>query len=1266
MLGPGRTIKGGLCRPVVSNNNNSKVTPVRRVYLNALLIAAPSITDKLPIINVLRSKLIDNNNNNNNKCNNNSHANVTHINNVNIKSSNNNNNKTTQLNNRNTNSNISKFVISDYDDPELTPTDFVANSVDLSTDDSQSLILDSMNYGYHTITADIGIGDTRMSQSILADSGSTASAITFEALERLGVEYTTQTMDIEIHKKVARNYSGFATTLEVTYNNKTTKVGFLIFNFIDNDSGILLSMHDSFRVGVNHLHTVTERMALEMTRQTRIALRTKKNIPEGKQTIPTPPDIDQLLKINEDIPADGIVTFAADGLLIEFKKEFLDKYGKPDIPDTSHPRVYMSQRMSKLDDEITLQIEAWLKSNVVSEVKLSSAERKYCSPLVPVSVNGKKLRVCSDFRNLNEYIVVSANNIPLPQDAVHWAAGHQVLTSLDMKAGYFQMPLHPSSRKYARFFWKGKYYQYNRVAFGINSAPTYFHGMIAMQFADDPNVFVYFDNIYVGSRVDNAVEVLTRVLKRCNELNIKLNMSKLELFQDFIDVLGFRVGFNKISIHPKRIQTIMGLSLPKDRKQMQSFIGLITYNRNHIVHCNVLLDLLHKEAARLTTPSAKVVWTEELTKAFESCRKGLIHAVTMHTMYPDETAHIFSDASGRGIGGFLCVFRNDECIPIDFFSEYLSHHQRSWNTTHREYAAAVKSCEHWQQLLYGRKVVIHVDHKALLAGAQWALESPLFARWSRVLALLRTEFMWLPGEENVVADALSRLERDDGVAKEDPYFTTEEAQQMINESKSVAKRVIAHINSLNINAVEARPPPMAADVNRKKQAVLLEGVKVDDLPLTPVINQGRLCNYLKPVHHGPKNVTYDAVSLDYREKVPQGWIPTQDTLKEWCKLAHLETGHGGVVAVTAYLLHKQRLPPRASATINKVTADCKLCANLKRRNAVQWDEMKVEAQFPLEKIQMDLFHPITGATAIVIVDVYSGYAWTKVLADNSGAEVGNALLEYISIFGVPNSIHTDQGPEFVNAGLRFLSEVIPFFHTVSVANRPVGRGIVEGRIRLIKDKLTLALAEIKNWRLGLTLATSALNRADRANKPSPEYLMFGRRSHWLAAHLSHDFNKMNWNDYINDRVAELNKRPLSEKDVKLQDKISVNDVVYTRNLTYSGGEDFYFYGPYIVTSVDVRNNLYIKNPFGLSHPMPVHYSTCYRHGDANAAVESGLFDNPKIHAVIAHSIANGTLYLRILLWGYRTDESVWIKHSTIKELKIVEEYCQQNNLLKHK
>lgn len=149
-------------------------------------------------------------------------------------------------------------------------------------------------------------------------------------------------------------------------------------------------------------------------------------------------------------------------------------------------------------------------------------------------------------------------------------------------------------------------------------------------------------------------------------------------------------------------------------------------------------------------------WGDKEQTAFDELKTALTTAPVLR--FPDYNKQFIlaSDASYLGLGSVLMQEHNGKLHPIAFASHTLTNAEKNYSVTNLEALAIVWSLKHFKDIIYGYNIIVKTDHAPAIAIFRDKQPLGKFARWSLVIQEYRSTFQYIPGKQNVVADALSR------------------------------------------------------------------------------------------------------------------------------------------------------------------------------------------------------------------------------------------------------------------------------------------------------------------------------------------------------------------------------------------------------------------------------------------------------------------------------------------------------------------------------
>ncbi|GJW64071.1 putative reverse transcriptase domain-containing protein [Tanacetum coccineum] len=163
-----------------------------------------------------------------------------------------------------------------------------------------------------------------------------------------------------------------------------------------------------------------------------------------------------------------------------------------------------------------------------------------------------------------------------------------------------------------------------------------------------------------------------------------------------------------------------------------------------------------KPMTKLTQKKVKFVWGDKQEAAFQLLKQKLCSAPILALPEGSEDFIAYCDASKKGLGAVL--MQREKVIA--YASRQLKIHEKNYTTHDLELGAVVFALKIWRHYLYGTKCTVFTDHKSLQHILNQKELNMRQRRWLELLSDYDCEIRYHPGKANVVADALSRKERD--------------------------------------------------------------------------------------------------------------------------------------------------------------------------------------------------------------------------------------------------------------------------------------------------------------------------------------------------------------------------------------------------------------------------------------------------------------------------------------------------------------------------
>ena len=305
---------------------------------------------------------------------------------------------------------------------------------------------------------------------------------------------------------------------------------------------------------------------------------------------------------------------------------------------------------------------------------------------------------------------------------------------------------------------------YNRLPFGVHSAPAIFQRTMEGLLKGIPHVAVYIDDILVsGKTEEDHMKTLDEVLTKLKKEGLRLKRDKCAFMLPKVQYIISAEG-----LHPAedKIQAITQAPAPQNLTQLRSFLGMVNYYGKFLHQLSSRLAPLYS----LLQKGTKWYWKEEQEKAFQEVKKSLTSPKVLAHYDPNEKLQLSCDASPYGVGAVLShVLKDGSEKPIAFASRSLAPAEKNYSQLDKEGLAVVFGVKRFHHYLFGRKFTIFSDHKPLQQIFSETRPIPQMAsariqRWALTLSAYNYSIAYKPGADHSNADLLSRLPLSESVS----------------------------------------------------------------------------------------------------------------------------------------------------------------------------------------------------------------------------------------------------------------------------------------------------------------------------------------------------------------------------------------------------------------------------------------------------------------------------------------------------------------------
>ncbi|GJX29543.1 putative reverse transcriptase domain-containing protein [Tanacetum coccineum] len=352
------------------------------------------------------------------------------------------------------------------------------------------------------------------------------------------------------------------------------------------------------------------------------------------------------------------------------------------------------------------------------------------APVLFVKKKDGSFRMCIDYRELNKLTVKNRYPLPRIDDLFDQLQGSSVYSKIDLRSGYHQLRVQEEDIPKTAFRTRYGHYEFQVMPFGLTNAPAVFMDLMNRVCKPylDKFVIIFIDDIliYLKNKQEHE-EHLKLILELLKKEELYAKFSKCEFWIPKVQFLGHVIDSQGIHVDPAKIESIKDWASPKSPTEIRQFLGLAGYYRRFIEG----FSKIAKPMTKLTQKKVKFEWGSE-------------------------DFIVYCDASIKGLG--VVLMQREKVIA--YASRQLKIYEKNYTTHDLELGAVVFSLKLWRHYLYGTKCTVFTDHKSLQHILNQKELNMRQRRWLELLSDYDCEIRYHPGKANVVADALSRKERE--------------------------------------------------------------------------------------------------------------------------------------------------------------------------------------------------------------------------------------------------------------------------------------------------------------------------------------------------------------------------------------------------------------------------------------------------------------------------------------------------------------------------
>ncbi|XP_059201274.1 uncharacterized protein K02A2.6-like [Centropristis striata] len=673
----------------------------------------------------------------------------------------------------------------------------------------------------------------------------------------------------------------------------------------------------------------------------------------------------------------------------------------------------------------------------VHEVKLQRARNCYslynispvkhsdwAAPVVPVEKMDKSLRLCGDYKvSVNPALETDTHPLPRLEKLLATLSGGKIFSKIDLlAAAYQQVLLDDDSKKYTTINTHRGLFVYNRLPFGISSAPSIFQRIMENIMKDLPVVVFLDDLLIMGRSEEDHLHNLQRVLQRLQENGLRVKCSKCEFGKTQLEYLGHVLDERGIHPSEEKVRAIHEAPAPTNVKELQAFLGLLNYYGRFLPQQSTVLAPLY----RLLRGDVVWKWTDAEQSAFVKCKDLLTSDQVLAHYDPSLPLTLACDASAYGIGAVIQhTMPNGEERPIAYASRMLSPAEKKYSQIDKEALRLIYGVKKFHQYLWGRHFTLVTDHRPLLTlfGEHKSLPTLAAARiqrWEIILSVYDYNIVDCKSAEHSNADGLSRC----------PLPETSDTGTTV-ASATVHSLLAEHLQRAPLKATSVAQMTRTDSELARVYKYVMEGWpdKVEDTLKVFFTKRSELSTEQGCVLWGTRVIVPSKMRKSLLEEI--------------------HSGHQGIVKTKA-LARNFVWWPNLDSDVEQMCKECETCQmEQKRPQHVPLNPW----EFPGEswkRLHLDFARPFLNSMFMIVVDAYSKWLEVFRMSQITSQATVTRLRRLFASYGLPEQIVTDNATTFTSEEFQTFVKQNGILHTTSAPGHPATNGLAERYVQTFK------------------------------------------------------------------------------------------------------------------------------------------------------------------------------------------------------------------------
>ena len=315
--------------------------------------------------------------------------------------------------------------------------------------------------------------------------------------------------------------------------------------------------------------------------------------------------------------------------------------------------------LSKLELQALRQ---WIDENL-SKGFIRASSSPAGAPILFVKKKGGSLRLCVDYRGLNEGTIKNRYPLPLIRETLMQLSKPRYYTTLDVRGAYNLLRIAEGEEWKTAFRTRYGLFESLVMPFGLTNAPADFQRFIndVLHPFLDNFCTAYLNDILIYSDTLQEHKIHVRqVLEVLAKAGLHLRPEKCEFHRTEVTYLGLIISNKWVKMDPRKVEAVTMWESPANLHDVRAFLGFVNFYRRFIKGYSQVVTPI----VRLTKKDVPFKWDEECEQAFQQLKTAFTSAPVLRHFDPDQEVVVETDASDYVSAGILSQYEKQ----LEFFT----------------------------------------------------------------------------------------------------------------------------------------------------------------------------------------------------------------------------------------------------------------------------------------------------------------------------------------------------------------------------------------------------------------------------------------------------------------------------------------------------------------------------------------------------------------------------------------------------------------------